>query len=223
MLPGIVRLAMPPTLVTVAVGVLLGVALLGAAFDRRSLALVAVVAAVPDLDAVLSLFVRGATNAALHNVFVPLAAAVALYADTRREESWLRARHGWYGVRVAWVAVAVYAVAGVGMDLFNVESAAVFYPVSNRYLSVVGKLVLSTQEGVVQTYVELGDGWLAAVSQGTTESRHIPTWVNPTPGTSNPPGADRTVRLVDSGWQLVVVATAAAAVPARFAVARRDR
>ena len=214
---------MPPTLVTVAVGVLLGVALLGAAFDRRTIGLVAFVAALPDLDAVLSLWVRGATNAALHTVFIPLGAAVALYFDTSREESWLRERYGWCGVRVAWVAVAVYAVAGIGMDLFNVESAAVLYPLSNRYFSVVGRLVLSTQEGVIQTYLEVGDGWLAAASSGTTETRHVPSWVNPTPGTDNPPDADRTVRIVDSGWQLVVVVAAAAAVPARFLVERRGR
>jgi hypothetical protein len=212
---------MPPTLVTVAVGVLLGVALLGEAFDRRSMAVVASVAAIPDLDAVLSLWIRGATNAALHTFFIPLSAAAALYLDTRREESWLRDRYGWYGVRVAWVAVAVYAVAGISMDLFNIESAAVLYPVSNRYFSIVGKLVLSTQEGVVQSYVEFGDGLLSAGTYGTTESRHIPTWVNPTPGTDNPPGAERVVRVVDSGWQLVVVVTAAATLAARTVIERR--
>jgi predicted membrane protein len=214
---------MPPTLVTVAVGVLLGVSLLGPAFDRRSLAVVALVAALPDLDAVLSLWIQGATNAALHTVFIPAAAAAMLYWDTRRDRSWLRARYGWYGVRVAWVAVAVYAVAGIGLDLFNVSSAAVFYPLSDRYLSVVGKLVLSTQDGLVQTYVMVGDGWLEDLTRGTTGTRHVRTWVNPTPGTENPPNADRTVRLVDSGWQVVLVATTIAAVPARVLVARRDR
>jgi inner membrane protein len=214
---------MPPTLVTVAVGVLLGVALLGAAFDRKSMAVVVAAAALPDLDALLSLWIHGATNAALHTLFVPLAAGAVLYYDTSREEPWLRSRYGWYGVRVAWVAVAVYAVAGIGLDLFNIQSAAVLYPVSNRYFAIVGKLVLSTQEGVVQTYVEFGDGWLVAATQGTTESRHMASWVNPTPGTSNPPGVDRQVHLVDSGWQLVVVAAAAAILPARALVERRGR
>lgn len=214
---------MPPTLVTVAVGVLLGVALLGSAFDRRSLALVAVVAALPDLDAVLSFWIHGATNAALHTAFIPIGAAAVIHADTRRgESSLIRDRYGWYGVRVAWVGVAVYAVAGIGMDLFNISSAAVLYPVSDRYFAVVGKLVLSTREGVVQTYVMVGGDWLADLTRGTTGSRHIATWVNPTPGTGTPPGADRSVRLVDSGWQLVVLATAVAAVPARVLVARRD-
>jgi hypothetical protein len=215
---------MPPTLVNVAVGVLLGVALLGAAFDRRSLAVVGVAAALPDLDAVLSLFVPGATNAALHSAFVPLVAAGLLYWDTeRREASWLRARYGWYGVRVAWVAVAAYAVAGIGLDLFNIESVAVLYPLSTDYYAIVGKFVLSTQEGVVQTYVEFGNSLLSVRTVGTTETRHIATWVNPTPGTGNPADAERTVRLVDSGWQLVVVLTAIAAIPAKFAIEEGSR
>lgn len=215
---------MPPTLVNVAVGVLLGVGLLGAAFDRRSVAVVAVAAALPDLDAPLSLVIHGATNAVLHSVFVPLAAAALLYWDTEhREASWLRGHHGWYGVRVAWVAVAAYAVAGIGPDLFNVESAAVLYPLSDRYFAVVGKLTLSTQEGVIQTYVAVVDGWLEVRSPGTTETYHVESWTNPTPGTGNPPGVDRTWRLVDSGWQAVVIVSAVATLPAKHLLERGSR
>lgn len=215
---------MPPTLVNVAVGVLLGIALLGASFDRRSVAVVAVAAALPDLDAPLSLVVHGATNAVLHSVFVPLVAAALLYWDTTyRESSWLRGRYGWYGVRVAWVAVAAYAVAGIGPDLFNVESAAVLYPLSDRYFAIVGKFTLSTQEGVIQTYVGVADGWLQVRSPGTTRTYHVASWANPTPGTDNPPGVDRRLRLVDAGWQAVVVVTAVAALPATVLLERGTR
>ena len=208
---------MPPTLVHVAAGVLLGVALLGAAFDRRSLAVVAVAAALPDLDALVVLVGFDATNALLHSAFVPLLGALAVYYDTEvREGSWLRSRYGWYGVRVAWVAVAAYAVAGVGPDLFTVESAAVLDPLSDRYYAVVGKLVLSTQEGVVQTYVEFGDGWLEVASPGTVGDHRVETWLAP--------GEDgRRLRLVDSGWQAALVLTAAAAVPAKVLVERAER
>jgi hypothetical protein len=212
---------MPPTLVNVAAGVLLGVALLGAAFDRRSLAVVAAAAALPDLDAALSLVVPGATNALLHSAFVPLVAAGALYYDAeRREGSWLRSRYGAYGVRVAWVAVASYAVAGIGPDLFSVESAAALYPLSDRYYAVVGRLVYSTQEGLIQTYVEFGDGWLAVASPGTTETHHVSTWVNPAPDGADPSNADRRLRVVEAGWQLSLLVTAAAAVPANYLVER---
>jgi len=209
--------AMPPTLVSVAVGVLLGVALLGTAFDRRSLAVVAVAAALPDVDVFVSLLLPGSTNAVFHTAFVPAVAAALVYYDTtHREGSWLRSRYGWRGVRIAWVAVAAYAVAGIGVDLFSTESVALFYPVADRYYAVAGKFVLSTQEGIVQTYLTVGDGWLGLASPGTTETHHVASWVDPG-------DTERRLRLVESGWQAVVVLTAAAAVPAKALVDRGDR
>jgi len=206
---------MPPTLLSVAVGILVSIALLGAAFDRRSLTVVGIAAAFPDVDAALSAFGVGATNATLHSIFVVLAAAGVLYYDTeQREESWLRSRYGWYGVRVAWVAIAAYAVAGIGVDLFSTESVALFYPLSDRYYAIVGKFVLSTQEGVVQTYIQIGNGWLA--SPGTTASYHVDSWWVPEDG-------ERRLRLIESGWQAIIIVTAAAAIPAKRLVARGDR
>lgn len=208
---------MPPTLVSVAVGVLLGVALLGSAFDRRSLVVVAVAAALPDADGFGSLLLPGSTNAVLHTVFIPTSAAILLYYDTtRRETSWLRSRYGWYGIRVAWVAIAAYAVAGIGLDLFSSESVALLYPLSDRYYAVVGKFVLSTQEGIVQTYIAFGDGWLTLSSPGTTESHHVDSWLHPGDG-------ERRLRLVESGWQAIVVLTAAAAIPAKRLAMGGDR
>jgi hypothetical protein len=207
---------MPPTLLSVAVGVLLGVALLGAAFDRRSLAVVGLAAMLPDVDAALGLLGVGAANATLHAVWMPLGAAGLLYYDTeRREGSWLRHRYGWYGVRVAWVAVAAYAVAGIGVDLFSTESVALFYPLSDRYYAIVGKLVLSTQEGVVQTYIDIGNGW-AVASPGTVESYRVDSWWVPENG-------ERRLRLIESGWQAIIVVTAAAAIPAKALLAGGDR
>lgn len=208
---------MPPTLVNTAFGALVGAALLGAAFDRRSVTAVAGAAALPDADAVASLVLRGATNAVLHNVWLPALAAGLLYWDTRlREGSLLRRRYGWWGVRVAWVALASWVVAGVGPDLFSFEAVNLLYPVHDRFYSVVGKLVLSTEDGVVQTYLESG----TLRTAGTTADYHVESWVNPTPGTANPPDAERRIRFVESGWQAVVVAAAAATVAAR---SRRGR
>lgn len=208
---------MPPTLVNVAYGALLGTALLGAAFDRRAVLVVLAAAALPDLDAVVSLVVRGATNAALHNVFVPAIAAGLLYWDANREESWLRERYGWRGVRVAWVALASFAVAGVGADLFSVDAVNLLWPVHDRFYSVTGRVVYSTHEGLVRSYVEFGgEGLLPLRSPGTTATYHVETWLNPTSGTDNPRGVERRIRIVEYGWQAVVVATAAAALAVRF-------
>lgn len=217
---------MAPTLVNAAVGVLVGLALLGAAFDRRSVAVVAVAAAIPDLDAVVSLVVRGATNVALHTLVLPAAAFALLYWDTcrrDREDSWLRERWGWYGVRVAWVALAAYAVAGIGLDLFGPDGVNLFYPFHDRFYAVVGRFRLSTHEGLILTFVDRGEGPLWLTSPGTTENHHVESWVNPTPGTGLETGVERRLTLVETGWQLVVVAAASVALAARVRLEALER
>ena len=211
---------MAPTLVNAAFGVLLAAALLGTAFDRRSLALVVSAAILPDLDAVASLAVPGATNALFHTLWIPLVGGALLHWDTAvRERSWLRGRVGWHGVRVAWVALAAFIVAGIMPELFGREGVNLLYPVHDAYYHVHGRLVLSTQEGIVQTFVSRsaqGPGILPLQSPGTTASYTIPTWVNPDgrPGLSL--DADRELYLVRSSWQLVVVAAAVAMLTVRL-------
>ena len=208
---------MASTLVNVAFGALIAAALLGAAFDRRSVVVVVFAAALPSADAAASLLVEGATNALLHNVFAPFLVGVAIYWDTaHREESWIRSRYGWRGVRVAWVALASFVVAGIGADLFGENGAALLFPVYDEFYRVSGRLVLSTQEGVVQTYVEFGNGLLAIESLGGPDEHHVASWINPTPGTEVPTDAERKFRIVDEGWQAVVVATATATLAIKF-------
>jgi hypothetical protein len=211
---------MAPTLVSAALGALLAGALLGAAFDRRAVALVVASATLPDLDAVASLAVPGATNALLHAVWLPLAAGAVLYWDTRiADASRLRERAGWRGVRVAWVALAGFLVAGVGPDLFGSEGVNLLYPLADAYYLVDGGLLYSTRDGVVQTFVAFGaegPGILPLKTLGTTDSYAIPTFINPDgrPGLSL--GAEREFDLVRTGWQLVVVASAVALLAVRF-------
>ncbi|MFW5916818.1 MAG: hypothetical protein ACOCRD_00255 [Halorubrum sp.] len=218
---------MAPTPVNAAVGALLAAALLGAAFDRRSVSVVVAAAVLPDLDAVASLAVPGATNALLHNLWIPLVAGGLLYWDTAmRPRSGLRDRTGAYGVRVAWVALAAFVVAGIGPELFWREGANLLYPVHDAYYLVGGRLVFSTQDGIVQTFLALGasgPGVLPLESPGTTASYAIPTWVNPDgrPGLSL--GAERELYLVRTGWQLVVVAAAVGTLAVRFRRLRRLR
>jgi len=216
---------MAPTLVNAAFGALLAAALLGAAFDRRSVAIVVVATVLPDLDAVASLFLAGATNALFHNVWLPLVVGSFLYWDTAlRGESRLRQRHGWYGVRVAWVALAAFVVAGVGPDLFGAAGANLLYPVHDAYYLVNGRLLYSTTDGTIQTFVEWGaegPGILPLESPGTTGTHFVPSWVNPDPGTGTSLDAERELGLVGSGWQAIVVAAAASLLAIRFLEERR--
>ncbi|GAB3698349.1 hypothetical protein [Halorubrum pallidum] len=215
---------MAPTLVSAAVGALLAAALLGRAFDRRSVAVVVAAAVASDLDAVASLVVPGAANALFHTLWLPLVAGFALRWDTvHRDRSWLRERAGQTtgdrAVRVAWVALASFAVAGIGPDLFWRAGVNLLYPVHDAYYLVSGRLVLSTQEGIVQTFVTLGregPGVFPIERLGTSETYAVPTWVNPDgrPGLSL--DAEREFALVRTGWQLVVVASAVATLAVRF-------
>ena len=209
---------MPPTLYNVALGVLLGLALLGAALDRRSLLIVAFAAGASDLDALVSLVIDGATNAVFHSVFLPAIVFVVLLWDTMfADRSWLIERYGWWGARTAWVVLAAYVVAGIVPDLLSEEGVNLLYPLVDQFYSVDGAFYYSTTDGIVQTYVGVGDDRLLAVDRlGTTADHHVPTWVNPTPGTGLRSDEPRTLTLVETGWQLVVVVTAIAATAVRW-------
>jgi len=217
---------MAPTLVSAAVGALLAAALLGRAFDRRAVAVVVAAALLPGLDAAASLVVPGATNALLHAVWVPLLAGGLLYWDTAlRPASALRGRFGLRGARVAWVALASYVVAGVGAALFAGEGAALLYPLEDARYVVRGRLVFSTRDGVVQTFLTPGAdgaGALPLRSVGGAVVDPVASWVNPDGRPGFDAGATREFRLVESGWQLVAVAAAAATLAVRFWSRNRD-
>ncbi|SFR39806.1 MULTISPECIES: hypothetical protein [Halorubrum] len=211
---------MAPTPVSAAVGALLAAALLGDAFDRRAVAVVVAAAVLPSLDAAASLVVPGATNALLHAVWPPLLVGGLLHWDTAlRAESTLRDRGGRRAVRIAWVALASFVVAGIGAALFAGEGAALLYPLEDARYVVRGRLVFSTQEGIVQTFLALGgdgSGVLPLRTAGGAVADPVASWVNPDGRPGLDPGADREFRFVDGGWQLVVVAAAAATLAVRF-------
>jgi hypothetical protein len=200
---------MPPTLVHAALGGLLAAALLDRAFSRRGAAVVVAAAAFPDLDAPLALLLPDAHGAVLHTLLLPAGAAVVLHYDTRRPDSWLRGRYGVAGVRVAWVALLAYALAGTGLDLLNLDAANPIWPVDTMYYSLVGKVEYSTTEGFVQTYYTHDpDGrWTHYVGQrGRPPYFCKPSLWSPACG-GDPGSAVRATEVVQSGWQLLLVAS----------------
>lgn len=203
---------MPPTLVHAALGGLVAAALLDRAFSRRGVVVVVAAAAFPDLDAALSLFLPGAHGAVLHTLLIPAGAAVVLYYDTRREDSWVRGKYGLEGVRVAWVALLAYALAGTGLDLLNLDAANPIWPLDTMFYSVVGRVEYSTTRGFVQTYYTYDpDGrFVHYVGQ----RGRPPYFCNPsiwTPTCGDGRGV-RSSEIVQSGWQLLLVASSVAVV-----------
>ena len=219
---------MPPTLVHAALGGLLAAALLDRAFSARGVAVVVGAAAFPDLDALLALPFPGAHGALLHTLLLPLAAAALLCYDARREESWLRGRYGPAGVRIAWVAVLAYALAGTGLDLLNLDAANPIWPVDTMFYSFVGKAEYTTTGGFVQTfYVHDPDGrWIHYVGQrGRFPAFCKPSLWDPACGEGKAGSAPRTTEIVQSGWQLLLVTASPAVLLARsrWGVRRGER
>lgn len=220
---------MPSTLVHVAVGGLIGAALLTDEFDARAVALVLAAAAFPDLDTFLAPFVVGAHRSLLHTLLVPAGLAVVLIYDTwtTRVGARLSARHpafrpgrlrrrwGTRGVRLAWVGLASLLIGGILPDLVT-NGVNAFYPLHDAFYTVDGELVLSNQRGIVQTFVELSP----EPDAPSTRERTYVTGVDPSAG-EEPEDVERTFPVVTAGWQLLVVLTSACLLSVRLWESRR--
>jgi inner membrane protein len=205
----------PSTLVHVALAGLLACALLGSTFGVRSLAVVLAAVVVVDLDVLVGLYVVGAHRAAFHTLVWPALGAVALaYDGFVRDRSALADRFGPAAPRVAWVTVAAVLFAGIGPDLVT-NGANLLYPVHDQFYAFDGKLQLSNKKGIVQTFVE-------DAAQGSTGETQYYTGVDPDPsqGGAEPVGTqeapERIFPLVESGMQLLIVASAAVTVAVRL-------
>jgi len=200
---------MASTVVHLAFAGLLAAALLGPYFDRRAVLVVFAATAVPDLDSFIALFSTVGHREALHTFVVPILVGVAWFADTRlREESFVRERWGQWGVAVGWMAVVAYAVAGIGLDFVG-AGVNPLWPVHDQAYALNGKIELSDQRGVVQTFVDFSpeEGGAPAPSRslGNSSEIEMSTGVNPDPsGTERDP--ERIFPVVRSGWQLLVLA-----------------
>jgi hypothetical protein len=204
---------MPSTLVHVAIGGLVGAALLTTEFDARAIACVVAVAAVPDLDAFAGLALPGAHRSLLHSLLFPALVGVGLLYDTSRTESVLRATFGTRGVRIAWVSLAALLCGGILPDLFT-NGVNVFYPVVDAFYTVDGELLLSDQRGLVQTFVEVQPPEQAQ-PQPSTQTLHYSTPVDPTPG-GEPEDVERVAPVFQAGWELMVVLVSTAVVGVRL-------
>lgn len=210
---------MPSSVVHVAFGALVATALLRE-FDAKLLAAVCAFAALPDVDTFLGVWIAGGHRAILHTALLPAVLGALVYWDSRRADSWLRARFGPNGPHVAGVGVVALLFGGVLPDLMT-NGVNLLYPVHDRFYTFAGSIELSSTEGVVQTFVDFSDdpGGGGTVG-GTTENTHYYTGVDLERG-SDPENAERVFPVVSSGLQLVVVLTAAAGVAGRFREAKR--
>lgn len=192
---------MPSTLVHLAVAGLIGTALLGSYFDRRAILTVMAVGAIPDLDTLIGLWIPGAHRAYLHSIVLPTAVAVLLVWDVYwREESWVGSRWGEYGIRVAWVSLVAVVFAHSLYDGV-VNGINLFWPLQDRFYDFSGELLLSSERGIIQTFVDLSPE--GSTVKGTTENTHYITGVDPTRG-EEPENVERIFHVFLSGERLLL-------------------
>jgi inner membrane protein len=205
----------PSELVHLAFAGFLAVGLLGPAFGRRSVAAVLVATALPDLDTFASLLLPGVHRALLHSLVTAAVLAALVALDLRRERSMLARLFGDHARRVGAVAVLAFVGAGITPDLVT-NGTNLFYPVVDQFYTFSGHVRLSSTRGVVQTFVDLQPEPVAGGSGGgTTQSRFYWTGVDPSRG-AEPENVERVFPVVNSGLQLLVVATSALVVWGRF-------
>lgn len=202
---------MPSTLVHLALGALLAAGLLDDEYDGRALGVVLIATALPDLDTFIGIVLPGTHRALLHTLLVPLlATGVLLYLTrARRPPAWLGPR----AVRIAWVAIAAYALAGIGPDLLT-NGVNALYPLYDQFISLSGRIWLSDQRGLVQTIWQVGES-----TRGTTRTVHYATGVDTRRG-PDPAGLERVFPVVDSGFQLLIVVAAVVVTASRLRVGR---
>nr|WP_255317942.1 metal-dependent hydrolase [Halomicrobium sp. LC1Hm] len=217
---------MPSTVVHMAVAGLIGAALLGTAFDRRSVLILFGAMIAADLDSFVGLVSVVGHRTAFHTLLVPITAAVVLLVDLRRGEgSWVRRRWGPRGVRITWVTIVAYAGAAIGLDLFSAGGANPLWPLHDQFYAIDGTIELSSRRGIVQTFVDLGSerGGDASssetVARGTSRDVNVSTGIDPNPDGGDTAGpVDRVFPVVRSGWQLLVLVVGTTVTAARFYV-----
>ena len=207
---------MPSLVVHLALAGLLAAALLGEELGARALLVVFVATTIPDLDVFVGFVIPGGHRSVLHTLLIPLGAGALLAYDTRFcASSTLTGRWGARGVRVAWVSVVTYAIAGIGLDLLYGVNP--LYPIHDQFYKLTGELLYSTQRGIVQTFVDLGgmEGLGSAQEVG-----HVSSGVDPSRG-AEPETVDRVFPVARAGWELYLTLVSAVVLAVRFAENRR--
>lgn len=207
---------MPSTVVHVGFAALLVAGLLRSHYGVRALAVVLVVLLIPELDTAAGWYIDGAHRSLLHNLLIPIAAAALLYWDTRRREtSWIESRWGAFGVRVAWVALFAHVFAHVLLDMAHLDGINPLYPLYDRFVTLEGEAYVSTTEGFVQTFVEVGadpetgERVVDAGQGGTAADTHVSSPVDPAPPDDPDAPVDRRAPIAVQGWQLFLVVAGA--------------
>lgn len=205
---------MPSTLVHVGFAGLIGALLLDDYFDVRAIALVLLVAAIPDLDTLIGLWLLdGAHRTLLHNLLLPTGFLLAGIVDTQfRTDSFIHGTFGDRGVRIYFVSiVGSWITAHVLLDTFY-NGTNLLWPFYDQFIDLSGKMYYSNQDGFVQTFIDLernADTGTVQVTEenvrGSSQEYHYYTGFDP--GPAYPEDVERRYSLSETGELFLVMIT----------------
>lgn len=219
---------MPSTLVHVGLAALIGTALLSDYFDTRAILVVMAVAAFPDLDTFVGMWLMdGGHRTVLHNLVIPTTLLAIAWWDVKlRDQSWILRQWGAYGWRVTWVSLlGAWIVAHVLLDAFF-NGVNLFWPLHDEFIDLSGHLLVSDQRGFEQTFIEFEadeDGGTRVSedhSRGGTDDQHY--WTIADMGPDADEDAERYGYVFDRGTYMVVALAGYFAAGFRIWEHRRD-
>lgn len=207
---------MPSTLVHVALAGILAVALLPSEYlDRRAVAVVCGLVILPDLDVFAGFVFDGAHRTLGHTLVFPAVIGLFGLLETRREHSVVRRLLGDRGVAVGGVGLVAVVGSAIGLD-YVTNGVNLLWPLHDEFFTANGRVIVSNQRGVVQTFLDLSPPEPGAdTTTRTTNNTHYRTGVDPSAG-SEPENVERIFPLVRSGWQLLLVVTSVVVVTAKL-------
>lgn len=182
-------------------------ALLGSAFNRKSVLLIMGIIIAIDLDSFIDLVAPYGHRAGFHNLVLPFVAGIVVFADVYvREDSYILGRWGMRGFRIAWVTILCYAVAGVLLDLTD-GVVNLLWPIHDQFYTLDGQIELSDQRGIVQTFIDFSSGEATPESVRTTQDTQVTTGVAPGEPDAPDENPERVFPVIGATWELVVFLT----------------
>lgn len=185
-------------------------------FSFRSLIIVILSVAIIDSDAFAFVIKEGLHRALFHNLILPtfllLTVLYVLHIDSRKVIV-----ENFDTAHVTFLCVTTYIAvifAGIGLD-FADTGVNLFWPFHDHFYTLDGRFIVSSEEGVVQTFVNSPFEILSDGSSGTpkdTDNFVYNTPVNPNSGGSS----ERIFPIAYKGWQVIIILTSIVTVSAKI-------
>lgn len=190
---------MPSTVVHVSFALIIACALIpNNRFTIKSLLIVALPVMFLDSDAFFYIVEEGLHRALFHNIIIPsVIVAILLYDISIRDESYIgRKFNSSHAMSLIITSYTAVVIAGLGLD-FADTGVNLFWPIHDQFYTLEGKFILSSENGIVQTFSEFG------TEKDTTDSVVYNTPINPSSSGEN----SGTYPIAYKAWQLILIIT----------------